>query len=127
MKTSLSLLLLLTSFFSSLALAAEQVSTQPSAQEPVKESKATDTAPVYFICKAGKEVRTIQVKVNEQKRCFVYYTKSGEQKQIGASQQLSKCQEIALKVKSNLILGKTWECREVKSHDSSNLNSSEEK
>ncbi len=64
-----------------------------------------------FLCKYGKEVRTIRVHRVSQ-GCVVNYTKNRVEQVVGQSQSEQTCKDVSSRVKSNLEKG-NWTCKDI--------------
>ncbi len=64
-----------------------------------------------FLCKNGKEVRTIRIH-KDDKLCVVNYTKNRVEQVVGQSQSEQTCKDVLSRVKSNLEKG-NWSCKDI--------------
>lgn len=76
---------------------------------------ATDNGELDLLCKNGKIVRNISVKVNSEKNgCITTYTKAGIEKKIGWGQNTKSCLDVAEKLEETLSKN-SWKCRDISS------------
>lgn len=66
---------------------------------------------VYWLCKSRKEVRTIRVQV-EGAICTTFYSKLGEEKNVGSGKNHESCLNFLNNIKTNLEKS-NWNCRDI--------------
>lgn len=66
----------------------------------------------YFLCKNGKQARTIRVHIDSTGQCSTYYSKDGTEKSIGTGKNTNSCVNILENVKTNLEKS-SWACRDI--------------
>lgn len=76
------------------------------------------------LCKSNKNVRTLRIETDAEKKCRAIYTKAGVDQTIGSSTNASTCEEVVAGVRKTLEEVK-WSCREVKEARSSSVNTRE--
>lgn len=64
-----------------------------------------------FLCKSGKEVRSIKIEKSGS-GCVATYTKTGVDQVVGKSSVENNCSEVVNKIKSNLEKG-NWSCKDI--------------
>lgn len=92
--------------------ASVSVKAEEKKPEAVPAAESADSPKVgHYLCKLGREVRTLKVDVQGGK-CLAYYTKEGKTQTIGNSMDENVCFAVIEKVKKNLVIG-DWNCRDV--------------
>lgn len=66
----------------------------------------------YWICRNGKQVRTIRVVTETDSTFTTYYSKNGAEKSVGHGRNLGSCMGFLENVKTNLEKS-GWVCRDV--------------
>lgn len=79
--------------------------------EPVTEVENA----AYWMCKAGRRVRTIRVHVDESGLCSTFYSKDGLEKAVGSGKNRESCLNILTNIKNNLEKSAKWSCRDISS------------
>ncbi len=77
----------------------------------VAQSPAEVENQSYFLCKNQKEVRTIRVQV-EAGVCTTFYSKLGNEKNVGSGKNNESCVNFLNNIKTNLEKS-NWNCRDI--------------
>ncbi len=65
----------------------------------------------YWMCKSRKEVRTIRVQMAGA-ICTTFYSKQGEEKNVGSGKNQESCVNFLNNIKTNLEKS-NWACRDI--------------
>lgn len=87
------------------------LSTVTGASLVTAESTVEVENKAYWLCKSRKDVRTIRVQV-EGAICTTFYSKLGEEKNVGSGKNHESCVNFLNNIKTNLEKS-NWNCRDI--------------
>lgn len=87
--------------------------------EVAKPESATTSNPVnikpgprYDLCRIGREVRSLRIKMADSGVCTAFYTKEGVDQNVGESSDFNTCHKVIERIRKNLEVG-GWVCKDV--------------